>query len=372
MPQGLLQMNVRNNLERVTLILLCTALSVYLISFAAKHIAAAVLPFVTAWAVAMGLRKPSELLARRARIPQRIASVIVLVVISGLLLYLAFLVGSVLVKEGRDLYARLVGNADTVEGTVEKIGVILKNTVRKIPYIGKSRTVLELCENFDERLVSLTASSAPRIISFVGSLLGGIAKAVPYAALFVLVTLIAAFYFCTDLGKINRAVSLAFPVPARRVLFIVKKELCSVLLGYLRAYSLLILLTFTELLIGLSLIGTEYAFLLSFLISLVDILPILGAGTVLIPWGVARIALGDLRGGCGILVLYLIITVIRQLAEPRIVGGFLGLHPLCTLLAMYTGIKLAGFAGLFLFPVAAIVARNVYRKCSNEKEQSSV
>ena len=355
-------MNNEIRLRKLTLVLLCSALTLYLTGFAAKYLLTAFFPFLAAWAVAISLRKPSEILAKHMRIPVRVASAILLILVSLLAGYLIFLVFSILVREGRELYQRIVQNTSEIEYTVKSISDMLGNVARKIPYFGKSPTVISFTEHFDEKLLSVGADYAPKLLSALASLLGRLAKAIPYFALFLLVTIIAAFYFCTDLARINRSAAGILPKKHRQLLFTVKEEIFSVIFGYFRAYSLIIALTFTELFIGLSIIGIEYSFLISFIIALVDILPVLGAGMVLIPWGVALIVFGNLSDGVCILVLYLVITVIRQLAEPKIVGSFLGLHPLVTLLAMYVGMRLAGVLGLFLFPIAAIVTRNVYKR----------
>ena len=363
-------MNNETKLKNITLALLCTVLALYLVGFAAKYLLTAFLPFLAAWTVAMSLRKPSEILAKHMRIPARAASAILLILVSLLVGYLVFLVFSILVKEGRELYQRIVQNTSEIERTVKSLSDMLGDAARKIPYFGKSPTVVSFTEHFDEKLLAVGADYAPKLLSALASLLGKLAKAIPYFALFLLVTIIAAFYFCTDPARINKSIAGIIPKKHRQLLFTVKDEIFSVIFGYFRAYSLIIALTFTELFIGLSIIGIEYSFLISFIIALVDILPVLGAGIVLIPWGVALLAFGNLSDGVCILVLYLVITVIRQLAEPKIVGSFLGLHPLVTLLAMYVGMRLAGVIGLFLFPVVAIVTRNVYKRNTEESRIS--
>jgi predicted PurR-regulated permease PerM len=115
-------------------------------------------------------------------------------------------------------------------------------------------------------------------------------------------------------------------------------------------------LTFTECFIGLSLIGIRYALVLAILIAVVDILPVLGSGTVLIPWGVASLLLGHARTGAALLVLYAFITIVRYVVEPRVIGDQLGLHPLVALIAMFAGLKAFGVTGLLLGPAIVVTA----------------
>lgn len=101
-------------------------------------------------------------------------------------------------------------------------------------------------------------------------------------------------------------------------------------------------------------------FCLHFGIGFVDALPILGSGTVMIPWAIISAVNGDLKLGIAIFALYVIILVIHQLLEPRVVGNNIGIHPVFTLIAMYTGFKFSGIIGLFIGPIVLIILQNVF------------
>ena len=128
---------------------------------------------------------------------------------------------------------------------------------------------------------------------------------------------------------------------------------------YIRSYSLLFLLTFTELTIGFLIFQIPHSLLVAVLIAIFDILPVLGTGGVLIPWAVILAVIGNYPLAAGILILYVIITVVRNSVEPRIVGKQIGLHPLLTLIAMFTGVSLAGLPGLILLPMAVMIFVNM-------------
>jgi predicted PurR-regulated permease PerM len=122
---------------------------------------------------------------------------------------------------------------------------------------------------------------------------------------------------------------------------------------------MLFFITFAELFIAFLIIRIEYSFVIALLIALIDVLPVLGAGAVLIPWGIISMVFGNYSVGIPILISYAVITVVRQIIEPRIVGKFIGLPPLAALASMYIGLKLMGVIGLFVFPVGAIVVKRV-------------
>ena len=129
---------------------------------------------------------------------------------------------------------------------------------------------------------------------------------------------------------------------------------------YIKAYGILLALTFVLLLVGLWILRIDYAFLLSFLIALADLLPVIGVGTILIPWGIIMLLQKNFYLGFGLLILYLVISLIRQVAEPKVLGKSLGLHPLLTLFATYVGFSLFGLVGMILAPLVALFAKRVF------------
>ena len=113
---------------------------------------------------------------------------------------------------------------------------------------------------------------------------------------------------------------------------------------------------------GFSILGVEYSLLLAVITAIIDVLPILGTGTVLIPWGIISLFQGNFVLGIGILVLYGVITLVRQIIEPKIVGDYIGLYPLVSLICMYVGLRLFGIVGLFLLPISVIMLKNLHDK----------
>lgn len=131
------------------------------------------------------------------------------------------------------------------------------------------------------------------------------------------------------------------------------RELChTTLFRMLRAYLLLMLLTFAGLSIGFLLLRIPYALPLAALISLMDILPVLVVGTALIPWALAELVLGDFHLFIGLGLLYVVVSLVRNILEPRVVSHQIGLHPLVTLFFMFLGLRATGsLAGMLLFPL---------------------
>lgn len=131
---------------------------------------------------------------------------------------------------------------------------------------------------------------------------------------------------------------------------------------YLRAYTVIMAVTFLELLIGLRLLRFDYAISVAAAITLLDVLPLVGSGAALVPWGIVLLAGGDTAGGTGLLCLFGVIAIVRNIIEPRVVGKQLGLHPIITITAMYAGLQIAGVGGMLAAPVLVLLARH-WRHC---------
>jgi predicted PurR-regulated permease PerM len=128
---------------------------------------------------------------------------------------------------------------------------------------------------------------------------------------------------------------------------------------WLRAQAILMGLTFAETAVGLAVAGVEYFLLLALVVAFVDALPVLGSGTVLLPWGIVTLFTGNPAKGVLIILTFLIVSLVRGLTEPRLVGKQIGLHPLATVASMYIGFKAIGIWGLLLFPIAVIMLKQL-------------
>jgi sporulation integral membrane protein YtvI len=131
--------------------------------------------------------------------------------------------------------------------------------------------------------------------------------------------------------------------------------------GFFRAYSILITITAIITLISLKILGVKYAFTLGITVGIMDILPVFGPGAIMVPWIVWEFMTGNTGMGVSLTVVYGLISVVRQFLEPQIVGDSIGLHPLATLISLYVGLQLGGFAGMILGPVLLVIFIASYR-----------
>ena len=163
--------------------------------------------------------------------------------------------------------------------------------------------------------------------------------------------LVATYSLSCEDGASRRILERFLPREKAEKALMAQARFFAALKKYLRAYFLLFLLTFSECVLGLAVLKLDKPFQTAFLIALVDLLPVFGSGTVLVPWAIFSFVTGAAKTGAGLLILYAAIFVIRQFAEPKIVGDQLGMHPVLSLVLLVAGLKFFGVWGLIFFPM---------------------
>jgi len=188
---------------------------------------------------------------------------------------------------------------------------------------------------------------------------------IPKLMIYIGITMVATYFVCTDKMYILDQMEHHLPRNWVNKFGYKLRKVISSLGAYLKAEGVLILISFSLVLIGLvlfNLIGmnVRYPLVIALFIGFIDALPILGAGTIMLPWAVISAFNGDIRLAVSLIVLYIVIIVTRQLVEPRIVSSHIGIHPIFTLIAMYTGFKIIGVAGMFVGPIILIILKSIF------------
>ncbi len=344
---------------------LCLAAAIAVCWLLFRYVLGVALPFLLAYLLSRLIKPIVARLCRGRRVPRSLVAAALVVLLAGGVTVLA-ISG---IRRGVSELGRLIAElaADT-DGVVAAVGQLMEragSVSEHLPFLRHFEDApgyADLCERLD----GMVESGIDRLVATVGDALPDAAMTVagwlPGAFIFVTVLLLACYYFCADDGRLSagaRARMEAWlPAAWRDRMSPLGRRLRRLGRQYVRAYLLLGFFTFLEVFIGLSLLGVRYAFILAWLIALVDFLPLLGTGVVLVPWGGICFLLGDIKLGVGLLILYGVCTLLRQLMEPRFLGRGLGLHPLLSLAAMYAGLRLFGVAGMLLLPllVAALAS----------------
>lgn len=322
-----------------------------------------VLPFVIAWLCAL-LFQPliNKFVGKRQGRVRKAASTAILIVVISLMLYFTV----ALINRGLSEIYRLADyfaeNSDSIISYVTENG---KKIAEKLHIDTDSDYLLDMAMTMlQNALTSLSAKLTSWAASFIMKLPG---------ILFVTVIFVlAAFYISGDFENVNRYISELFPERAARKLRNMKSRILGTTIRYFRAYLILLCITFFELLVAFMILRIDYALLLAAVIAILDILPAIGVGTVLIPWAVFLLFRGETALGLSLLAVYVIITVIRQVAESHVIGSQLGISALATLFSVYVGFRLCGIIGMIIAPLAALVVKSFVEFYKNKSSDDKV
>lgn len=210
-----------------------------------------------------------------------------------------------------------------------------------------------------KNLISSLSAAAVNLVS-------ALATGIPNLILSLLAMIFSTVFVVADYERISAFAAGNVPDNVKKILDSIRIYLTGTLFVAVRSYAMIMLLTFGELSILFSLFGIENAVLKAGIIALLDVLPILGTGGIMIPWAVTSLALGYTGLGLELFLIYGIVTVIRNYVEPKIVGTQLGLHPIITLVSMFIGLRLFGFWGLFGLPVGISFLWKQRRKAAED------
>lgn len=311
------------------------------------------LPFVIGIAVSFLVQRPVRAIHNKTRASKGIITVIFVIFTYFAILAAVTLIGFLLYRWLSDLARLLPGILPTISETISEMNASLTQVLKDMP-----ETVVTFLNGVPEKLIGGITTG---ITSLLSSTAKDAATGAPALLISVIVTVVASCYIAKDYDVIIRFAHRHAPKKAWDILIDIKELFVQNIFKILKGYLLLMLITFVELAIGLWIIGQSNFIMLAAIICVVDILPVLGTGTVLIPWAVISLISGNIWNTVGLLVLYAVITVIRNFLEPKIIGQQVGLHPLITLLSMFCGYKLIGFIGLFLFPLTLIILNDLYK-----------
>lgn len=211
------------------------------------------------------------------------------------------------------------------------------------------------------QLVAWLNSNIPNMLKGVGSAAGSFAFSLPSFVMSSVIFVMASYFITSDYPRLRFLFLDKLSAPLHGFLSDVKKTAVAAFGGYVKAQLILSVVVFTILLIGFLVIGQPYAVLLAFILAVMDFVPIIGSGTFIVPWAVVDVFMGDYRHAIQLMVIWGLIALFRQLAEPKIVGDQTGLSPIMSLVSIYVGMKVAGVPGMIFGPVLCMVIINIYR-----------
>lgn len=345
-------MNYWNKVIKNIFILAISILIVYL----AFKLAMFYIPFLIAFILSLLLEPIIKFIMKKTKLTRKFSSIVVFLIALSIIIGLLIWAITTLITESTNLLENINSYIDTGYNMFQNLISHFELSKINIP-----PEVMSIIQNsgmeFLDTITDWAKNALTGVINFITS--------VPTLGVYFVITILSLYFMCVD--KIYMIDQLEHHLPETWVkkIGVHLKGIVKTLGCYLKAEAILVLISFFVSLIGLYIFfflgwNIQFPLIIALGIAFVDALPIFGSGTVMIPWAGFLAFTGDIKLAIGIFVLWCIMSIIRQLIEPKIVSGQIGIHPIFTLIAMYTGFKFMGVWGLLLGPIILIILKNIY------------
>ncbi len=314
------------------------------------------LPFLIAFIIYLMMEPAIKWIMRKTNATRKTSSIIIFLLVS--LIILGGLTWAIFT-----LFSEASNLLQELNTYIEKAYALFQNLLQNADF-GKIKLPDEIQTILQNSTGDILGTVSQWIRNFLNGLID-VVTSIPTIAIYFSITVIALYFICVD--KIYILDQIEHHLPKTWVMRVGKhlRDLTKTLGGYLKAEATLVFVSFIISLIGLYILkftgfAIEFPLLIAIGIGFVDALPILGSGTVMIPWAIICAINGDLRLGIAIIILFIIMSIVRQFLEPRIVSKNIGVHPLFTLIAMYTGFRFLGILGMLIGPIIFIILKNIF------------
>ncbi len=323
-------------------------------------------PFIIAFILAYALQRPIKWAKKKLHLKSHgiISFLLVLLVVSIVFGALSIAV-LVLFNELKSFASYLTTQFSSIDELIVTLENYAMGVIVRLPE-GIRGTVGDYVTN---AFNSLGEGQSQIDLSMLSAPLSGawsVVKSLPSTILSVVVAVVSCFFMASDYDKVKELFLSFFSENRRKYIVKTKRTATKAIAKLLKAYVTIMAITFAEMFLGLfllKLIGVydgSYIAIISFVTCIIDIIPVLGTGTVLIPWAIFNLIFGNFGMGVGLLVIYAAITVIRQIIEPKLVANQAGLPAIVTIMAMFLGVRIFGAFGIILLPFTVIIIKLLY------------
>ncbi len=314
------------------------------------------MPFLVAFIISLMIEPAIKFIMAKTKLTRRSSSIIIFVLVSVIILGSLAWILITLFSESSSL---LQGLNDYFDKAYIQFQRLMESF--NFDKIHLSQEIQNVIQNSTGDLLETASNWLRNALTGLINLVTGL----PSIAICIGITVVALYFICVDKIYILDQIEHHLPKIWVRKIGRHLKDLIKTLGGYLKAEATLVLVSFIISLIGLYVLqfmgfNIQYPLLMALFIGFIDALPILGSGTVMVPWAILSAINGDINLGIAIVILLIIMSVARQILEPKLVSKNIGVHPIFTLIAMYTGFKVIGIMGLLIGPIVLIIVKNIF------------
>lgn len=329
------------------------AVGILIIWVAFKYLLGWIMPFLIGYFIAAIVQPAVRKLHRKIGISKSIAGIITVLLFLCVTVLVLCLVITKIVNELSAVAGQIPLLLEQLAESVKQMSEQISSYIDHLP-VEYSQALADALADLSQEMMQLSAVSSGTV-SFALNL----ASKVPDLIFDLMITMISACFFSMDYDRINSFLLRQMPAKYREWVFELKEFIFNTMGKMLRAYLTLMLITFVELCIGLGLIHVSHFITVAAIIAILDFLPVLGTGAVMVPWIIIELLLGKVCFGVSLAILYGIMMIVRNILEPKIVGNRIGLYPPLTLLAMFVGLRAFGVSGLILLPILVLILKHM-------------
>lgn len=337
-----------------------------LVIFAVPRLLVYFSPFVVGWVISLIAAPMVQFFEKKVKLKRKAGSAFVIVVVIGLVVLLLYLVGSILVEE-------LVGFIDSIpsiwasaEADFDDIGKNLNVIYRRLPS-DLQDSILEVSEQIAGYAGELFGKISTPTIAAVGNF----AKQLPTVLIGIIMALLSSYLFVAERDTIAEWFRRNTPASIQSRYNIMKRSFVKAVGGYFKAQLKIEVWMYLLLFVGLSILRVEYAFLIALGIAVMDFFPFFGTGTIMVPWAIIKILSSDYQMAIGLLIIWGVGQLARQVIQPKIVGDSIGVAPIPTLFLLYIGYKVSGVIGMIIAVPIGLIVFTMYQEGAFDTTKNS-
>lgn len=352
---------------KIFLNLFITLISVLLVFVLLPKVLLFFMPFLIGWMIALVAHPMVTFIEKRLKIRRRAVSI---VVICGAVAVVALLIYGVLytlVKELIGFAGSIPQMVASVKGTIDTLEALLDKFFVRLP-INFAIDLNQIYDSFIEAAAEWTSKQGTPAMNAIGNM----AKNIPSIIVAIIMCLLSAYFFVAEKDQVTSVVARYIPKCIKDKWSIVHNSLFGALGGYIKAQLKIEVIMYVIVLLGLSIFRVKYATLIAIGIAFLDLLPVFGTGTVLIPWAIVKLIESDYKMAVGLMILWGVGQLFRQIIQPKIVGDSIGLAPLPTLFLIYIGWQLGGVVGMLIAVPAGVLLINLVKAGVFDNARQSV
>lgn len=313
------------------------------------------MPFVIGWILSVIANPLVKFLEKRVKLLRKHSSMLIIIAVLALIFIGGYFAIAKLGGEAISLLNNLPQIYENTSQEFDGVGDNLQVAIDRLP-INIQRQILKVQNDFSSYIGSMVGEFGKPTVEAASNF----AKNLPSRLISIIMTILSAYFFIADRDKIIDFVDAHTPYSIKKNIMTVLHDFRHAVGGYFKAQFKIMFIVGVILFLGFSILRIEYAILLALLIAFLDFLPFFGTGTALIPWAVVKFLTSDYQTAVGLLVIYGVSQLVRQLIQPKIVGDSMGLNPLLTLVFMYIGYKVKGVLGMIVAVPVGMIFINLY------------